>query len=200
MTLARQYVSMLNEGWKDVFADHRTHRRAVEHALAWPAAMGGRTISQGICMLGRSQQDWSAEYKMYSRSPWNAEQLFDPVIDEYLKRYPKGPVVLGSYSIPRRPFASSSETAAFCFARLSRSFISRLFCLVNSISRLKSSISASMNSLPSGARRITPCCRAFLSRAFTVFACLETLIVFTTCIPCHESTIGCLFCNRPLQS
>ena len=45
-------------------------------------------------MLGRSQQDWSGDYKMYSRSPWNAEQLFDPIIDEYLKRYPKGPVVM----------------------------------------------------------------------------------------------------------
>ena len=94
MTLAQRYVSILNEEWKDVFADRRTHRRAVEHALAWPSAMGDRTISQDICMLGRSQQDWSADYKMYSRSPWNAEQLFDPVIDEYLKRYPKGPVVM----------------------------------------------------------------------------------------------------------
>lgn len=94
MTLARQYVSQLNEGWKDVFADPRTHRRAVEHALAWPSAMGDRTISQDICMLGRSQQDWSADYKLYSRSPWNAEDLFNPVIDEYLKRYPQGPVVM----------------------------------------------------------------------------------------------------------
>ena len=66
MTLARQYVSILNEGWADVFADRRTHRRAVEHALAWPSAMGDRTISQDICMLGRSQQDWSADYKIYS--------------------------------------------------------------------------------------------------------------------------------------
>ena len=94
MTLAGQYVSILNEGWKDVFADRRTHRRAVEHALTWPAAMGDRNISQDICMLGRSQQDWSADYKLYSRSPWNAEDLFDPVIDEYLHRYRKGPVVM----------------------------------------------------------------------------------------------------------
>ena len=94
MTLAEQYFSTVNEGWKDVFADPRTHRRAIEHALAWPSAMGDRTISQDICMLGRSQQDWSADYKMYSRSPWNAEQLFEPVLDEYLKRYPRGPVVM----------------------------------------------------------------------------------------------------------
>jgi hypothetical protein len=94
VTLAAEYVSILNDAWRNVFADHRTHRRAVEHALAWPAAMGNRTISQDICILGRSQQDWSADYKLYSRSPWNPEDLFDPVIDEYLQRYPKGPVVM----------------------------------------------------------------------------------------------------------
>jgi hypothetical protein len=92
--LAQEYLSILNQGWKDVFPDPRTHRRAVEHALAWPSAMGGRTISQSICMLGRSHQDWSADYKMFSRSPWEAEQLFDPVIDEYLERYPKAPIVM----------------------------------------------------------------------------------------------------------
>ncbi len=68
MTLAQHYVSMLKEGWRDVFADRRTHRRAIEHALAWPAAMGDRTISQSICILGRSQQDWNADYKFFSRS------------------------------------------------------------------------------------------------------------------------------------
>lgn len=94
MTLAQQYVSILNQGWKDVFADRRTHRRAVEHALAWPAAMGERTISQTICILGRSQQDWNADYKLFSRSPWQADQLFHPVVDEYLNRYPQGPVVM----------------------------------------------------------------------------------------------------------
>jgi hypothetical protein len=94
MTLVGEYVSLLNHGWEDVFADTRTHHRAVEHALAWPSAMGDRTISQDICLLGRSQRDWSADYKMYSRSPWDAEQLFDPVIDEYLERYPQAPVVM----------------------------------------------------------------------------------------------------------
>jgi hypothetical protein len=94
VTLAQQYQSILKDGWKDVFPDYRTHRRAIEHALAWPVAMGARTISQSICILGRSQQDWNADYKLFSRSPWKPEQLFDPVIDEYLQRYPRGPVVM----------------------------------------------------------------------------------------------------------
>ena len=92
--LAQEYLSIMNPGWKEVFPDPRTHRRAVEHALAWPAAMGVRTISQSIRMLGRSDQDWSADYKMFSRSPWEAERLFDPVFDEYLERYPNVPIVM----------------------------------------------------------------------------------------------------------
>jgi hypothetical protein len=92
--LGHEYVSILNTEWKDVFNDARTHRRAVEHALAWPCAMGQRTVSQSICILGRSQQDWSADYKLFSKRAWDANQLFNPVIDEYLHRYPKGPVVM----------------------------------------------------------------------------------------------------------
>lgn len=92
--LAQEYLSILNKQWKDVFVDPRTHRRAVEHALAWPCAMGQRTISQNICVLGRSNQDWSADYKLFSKRSWDADQLFNPVIDEYLQRYPKGPVVM----------------------------------------------------------------------------------------------------------
>jgi len=92
--LARQFHTLLEEGWQDVFAQGRTHRRAVEHALAFPCALGRRTISQTICTLGRDQQDWSADYKIFSRSPWQADRLFDPVFRDYLKRYPQGPITM----------------------------------------------------------------------------------------------------------
>ena len=92
--LAQEFLSLLNKGWSNVFSDARTHRRAVEHALAWPSAMGRRTISQSVGMLGRADQDWSADYKLFSRSRWNADELFNPVIADYLQRYAKGPVVM----------------------------------------------------------------------------------------------------------
>ncbi|MCI0721467.1 MAG: transposase, partial [Acidobacteria bacterium] len=76
-----------------VFAQPRSHQRALEHALAWPSVLGERTIAGSITVLGRDQQDWSADYKIYSRSPWSPQALFEPVVDDYLKRYPKGPVV-----------------------------------------------------------------------------------------------------------
>ena len=92
--LAQEYLSLLNDGWRKVFPDARTHQRAVEHALAWPCAMGRRTISQTVCMLGRADQDWSADYKLFSRSPWKPDELFNPIIAQYLQRYAKGPIVV----------------------------------------------------------------------------------------------------------
>ncbi|MGH8627087.1 MAG: transposase [Gammaproteobacteria bacterium] len=65
----------------------------MEHAIASLCVFGRRTISRSLGALGRSDCDWSADYKMFSRSRWQPERLFDPVIDEFLERYPKGPVV-----------------------------------------------------------------------------------------------------------
>ncbi len=88
------YRSLLQQSWKRVFVQTRTLERGIEHALTWPSAMGRRTISQTISVGGRSQQDWSADYKLYSRSGWREDRLFDAVSEEYLSRYPKKPVVL----------------------------------------------------------------------------------------------------------
>jgi hypothetical protein len=88
------YRSLLEQSWKDVFKQSRTLKRGVEHALTWPSAMGRRTISQIICVEGRSQQDWSADYKFYSRSHWDEQRLFHGISEEYLNRYPKRSVVL----------------------------------------------------------------------------------------------------------
>jgi len=90
--LKEQLYSLLDHGWKTVFAQKRSRQRAIGHALALPCIMGRRTISRTICALGRSHQDWSADYKIFSRSRWKVESLFDPVIDNYLKRYPEGPL------------------------------------------------------------------------------------------------------------
>lgn len=90
--LTDQFCSLLNQGWQAVFAQKRSCQRAIEHALALPCVMGRRTISRILCAMGRSHQDWSADYKMFSRSRWDAESLFDPVIEDYLARYSDGPI------------------------------------------------------------------------------------------------------------
>lgn len=90
--LKEQLCSLLDQGWQTVFAQKRSRERAIGHALALPCIMGRRTISRTICALGRGNQDWSADYKIFSRSQWKAESLFDPVIENYLTRYPDGPI------------------------------------------------------------------------------------------------------------
>ena len=90
--LLEAYGTLLEKGWQPVFRQARTHERALEHAFAMPAVLGRRTVSRTICALGRSDQDWSADYKIYSRSEWSSQLLFDPVLDDYLSRYRRGPI------------------------------------------------------------------------------------------------------------
>lgn len=90
--LVEAYGTLLEKGWQPVFPQARTHQRAIEHALALPAVLGRRTVSRTICALGRSDQDWSADYKLYSRSAWSSPPLFDPILDDYLLRYRRGPM------------------------------------------------------------------------------------------------------------
>ncbi|MGH6867949.1 MAG: hypothetical protein ACREDA_03535 [Methylocella sp.] len=91
--LVQQFHSILDRGWQTVFPQQRTHQRAIEHAIALPCVFGRRTISRTVGALGRANGDWSADYKMFSRSGWEPQRLFDPVIDEYLNRYPKATIV-----------------------------------------------------------------------------------------------------------
>jgi hypothetical protein len=92
--LLASYGSLLDQGWQPVFAQARSHQRAMEHALAWPSILGQRTLARTVCALGRSDQDWSADYKLFARSHWSPQALFAPVLEEYLRRYGKGPVAV----------------------------------------------------------------------------------------------------------
>jgi len=91
--LIQEFHSLLERGWQSAFPGARSKKRAIEHAIALPCVFGRRTISRTVGALGRWDQDWSADYKMYSRCRWKPERLFNPVIDEYLERYPKRPVI-----------------------------------------------------------------------------------------------------------
>ena len=82
------------KGWEMIFSQSRVQQRAVAHALAMPCVLGRRTISRTLCALGRANQDWSADYKMFSRSRWDADSLFSPVLDGYLMRYPEGTIAV----------------------------------------------------------------------------------------------------------
>jgi hypothetical protein len=92
--LLESFIGLIEAGWFDVFAQQRSRQRALEHALGRTCAFSRRTISRTICAQGRLDRDWSAEYKLFSRSPWKQDDLFDPVIAGYLRRFPSGPIAV----------------------------------------------------------------------------------------------------------
>src|SRR5438309_3308271 len=101
--LIQEFHSLLDRGWRSAFPEERSQKRAIQHAIALPCVFGRRTISRTLGALGRWDQDWSADYKMFSRCRWKPERLFDPVIDEYLERYPKRPVIAAWHRDPLSP-------------------------------------------------------------------------------------------------
>lgn len=81
MALLAHWCAVLGS-WRCCFADHRTYRRAKEHALALLVCLGRRTISRSICVLGRQFRTWAAEYRLFSRCRWKAHALFDAVLGQ----------------------------------------------------------------------------------------------------------------------
>ena len=110
--LVEQFHGLLEQGWQPAFAQARSHHRAIEHAFAGPCTLGRRTLSRTVCALGRSGQDWSADYKLFSRSGWEPEALFHPVWDDFLGRFPQGPIPV-AFDDTRLPKTGKKIPGAF---------------------------------------------------------------------------------------
>jgi hypothetical protein len=78
--LLDELLVLLNQ-WRGVFRQRRSCQRAIRLALAHILTPGRRLLSRLIATSGRQDQDWTADYKLFNRSPWQANQLFQPVIE-----------------------------------------------------------------------------------------------------------------------
>jgi hypothetical protein len=81
---------------RSVFPQERTFQRAYRLGLGLLTAHAPHLTSTALCTLGRQFRDWSAEYRLFSRSPWEPRQLFTPVFDhlpELLPASPSAPVL-----------------------------------------------------------------------------------------------------------
>lgn len=76
--------------WRGAFRQQRSFERAVRLSLAQILTPGQRLISRLIASSGRQDRDWTADYKLFSRSPWQASRLFRPVIERCLEHCPPG--------------------------------------------------------------------------------------------------------------
>jgi hypothetical protein len=83
MSLLDSYLDILSD-WKSLFPKYPSYRRAVLLSLASLSVFGRACISRIICFLGLEQRDWSAHYKLFSRSLWSEQEIFQPIVKRAL--------------------------------------------------------------------------------------------------------------------
>jgi DDE superfamily endonuclease len=82
-------------GWAHAFRQKRTSERAIALALGLLCGLGRRTVTRAICFNNRQHQDWSADYKLFNRSRWEAHALFERVIQTAGGQYCPKHIVVG---------------------------------------------------------------------------------------------------------
>ncbi len=94
MTMANAFLNLC-EQWSVVFPQARTAHRAKALALAAMLCAGRKWVTRMLCVKQAEFLDWSADYKLFSRSPWRLRDLFGTPIAESLRYFGNGPIRLG---------------------------------------------------------------------------------------------------------
>ncbi len=80
----------------DAFAQHRTGCRAERLGMSQLACLGRHTVTGLLYTGGRQFQDWSADYRLYSRDIWEARDLFVPITRGLVDLLPPGAPFVGA--------------------------------------------------------------------------------------------------------
>jgi len=84
-------MDILLHDWNEIFAQQRTAARIRPLTYGLLLCPPKHTTSAAICAIGRQFDDWSADYRVFSRSPWDPQALFDSVIDHAIPILPPLP-------------------------------------------------------------------------------------------------------------
>ena len=87
MTLLAAFLDIA-AGWRSVFPQSRTFRRAVRQALGSLVCLGRRCLTRIIWASGGQHRSWSAEYFLHSRCEWQPQELFRPILQRALDYCP----------------------------------------------------------------------------------------------------------------
>jgi hypothetical protein len=79
------YLLGATSRWAFVFPQERSLQRAIALAFGILCGVGRRTVTRAISFHGNPQKDWSADYKVFSRSPWEARALFHPILEQAIQ-------------------------------------------------------------------------------------------------------------------
>lgn len=90
MNLLETFETLLLS-WQSVFAQRRSFERARRLTFGLLTCLRTHLTTNAICALGRQFLDWSADYRLLSRSPWDPLGLFDAVIAGVLPLLPPDP-------------------------------------------------------------------------------------------------------------
>lgn len=71
--------------WQNIFAQKRSFHRALALAFGILCGVGKRTVTRAISFQGNTQKDWSADYKIFSRSEWEPRALFQPILRQAIR-------------------------------------------------------------------------------------------------------------------
>ena len=80
MELLQTFEALL-QMWRSAFPQQRSFERARRLTFGLLACMRSHLTSNAICAVGRQFQDWTGDYRLHSRSPWDPHRLFDPIFD-----------------------------------------------------------------------------------------------------------------------
>jgi len=84
------------QGWRFVFPQMRSLERAIALAFGILCGVGKRTLTRAISFQGNTQKDWSADYKVFSRSPWEPRALFDPILQQGIEDHQLERIVIST--------------------------------------------------------------------------------------------------------
>ena len=73
--------------WNFVFPQQRSLQRAITLAFGILCGVGRRTLTRAISFAGNTQKDWSADYKVFSRCPWEPRALFHPILEQAIQEH-----------------------------------------------------------------------------------------------------------------
>lgn len=95
MLLLQKFHELL-QPWRSTFRQQRTWQRAQRLTYGLLICLRTHLTSNAICATGRQFRDWSADYRLFSRSRWDPHTLFDPIFDHLaeLLPSPQAPVVV----------------------------------------------------------------------------------------------------------
>jgi hypothetical protein len=88
------YLLKQTQLWNFVFPQARSAQRAIGLAFGILCGVGTRTLTRAISFQGNTQKDWSADYKVFSRSDWQPRALFHPILQHAIAEQKLDRIVL----------------------------------------------------------------------------------------------------------